>query len=160
MNRRLEKRFPIAAGVLAHRSAAIQRALGCPFVTVIYRLFWHAYGTVRSLRSWRQDACEGLGGKRVDLDGLERVVFERVLAWRAAAVQWEIIRWSVTDKPAASLRVQRGSALAELILWASGEAELMYVRDGLDEPVSEHYEITAMLGLSGCVDDLERHIGL
>jgi hypothetical protein len=37
---------------------------------------------------------------------------------------------------------------------------LIHVDGDHDEPVSERYEITAEFGLRGCIDDLERHIGL
>jgi hypothetical protein len=124
--------------------------------SVLARL-WH--GAVLTAVAGKM-LCDGLEGDRVDLDELERVASERVRAWRAAAVRWEIIRWSATDKPAASFRVERDGALAELILWVSGEAELTHVRGDQDEPVSKHYEITTELGLRGCIDDLERHIGL
>jgi hypothetical protein len=83
----------------------------------------------------------------VDLDELDHEVSGRASAWRAADARWDIIRWPVTDKPAASLRVEKADAAAELILWVSGEAELTYTRDSLGEPVSEHYEITTALGL-------------
>jgi hypothetical protein len=96
----------------------------------------------------------------MDLDELDQAVSARVLAWRAAGARWEIIRWPVTDKPASSLRVEKADALAELILWVSGEAELMCVRHIEGQPLSEHYEITTTLGLNGCLDDLEAHIGL
>ena len=96
----------------------------------------------------------------MDLDELDHAVTARVLAWRAADVRWEIIRWPVTDKPASSLRVERDDAMAELILWVSGEAELISVRHIADQPLSEHYEVTTAPGLNGCLDDLEAHIGL
>jgi hypothetical protein len=56
--------------------------------------------------------------------------------------------------------VGRGDAEAELILWVSGEADLIHTRSLGAEPVTEHYEITADLGLTGCLDDLEKYIGL
>jgi hypothetical protein len=96
----------------------------------------------------------------VDLDELDYAVSARVLAWRAAGARWEVIRWPVTDKPASSLRLETADALAELILWVSGEAELIYVRHIEDQPLSDHYEITTTLALNGCLDDLEAHIGL
>lgn len=106
------------------------------------------------------NAAELREDDRVDLDELDHAVAARVLAWRAADVRWEIIRWPVTDKPASSLRVERDDAMAELILWVSGEAELISVRHVADQTLSEHYEVTTALGLNGCLDDLEAHIGL
>jgi hypothetical protein len=96
----------------------------------------------------------------MDLGDLDDSVSRRARAWHTAEVRWEIVRWRPTDKPASSLRVERGDALAELILWVSGEAELTYTRRMEDAPMSEHYEITTAVGLDGCLDDLEAHIGL
>ena len=94
------------------------------------------------------------------LDELDHAVSARGSAWRGAGARWQIIRWPVTDKPAASLRVERADAEAELILWVSGEAELIYARGIGNEPASEHYEITTALGLNSCLDDLETYIDL
>lgn len=96
----------------------------------------------------------------MDLDELDHAVATRASAWQAAGCLWQIIRWPITDKPAASLRIERGDATAELILWVSGEADLSHVPGIHHEPVSEHYEITTVLGLNGCLDDLEMRIGL
>jgi hypothetical protein len=62
----------------------------------------------------------------VDLAELDAAVAGRASAWRSAGVAGEVIRWPVTDMPAASLRVTHGSGEAELILWVSGEAEASY----------------------------------
>lgn len=96
----------------------------------------------------------------MDLNELDRAVSARASAWRAADARWELVRWADTDKPAVSLRVVSAEAEAELILWVSGEADLLHVRDTENQPVSEHYEITTGLGLKACLTDLERHIGL
>lgn len=96
----------------------------------------------------------------MDLGELDDALSRRARAWHAAEVRWEILRWRLTDKPASSLRVEKDDALAELILWVSGEAELIYTRRIEDPPKSEHYEITTAVGLNGILDDLEAHIGL
>ena len=96
----------------------------------------------------------------MDLDELDDAVSRRARAWHAAEMRWEVVRWRLTDKPASSLRVEKGDALAELILWVSGEAELVYTRRMEDPPISEHYEISTAVGLDGTLDDLETHIGL
>jgi hypothetical protein len=96
----------------------------------------------------------------VDLDALDDAVSARVPAWRAAGAWWEVTRGPLTEKPAAYLRVVRGDAEAELLLWVSGEAELSYARKLETAPVSEHYEVTTELGLNGCLDDLEKSIGI
>jgi len=75
-------------------------------------------------------------------------------------MRWEIVRGPLTDKPASWLRVEKGAALAELILWVSGEVDLNYTRRMEDPPTSEHYDITNAACLNGILDDLEAHIGL
>lgn len=62
----------------------------------------------------------------MDLNELDRAVSARASAWRAADARWELVRWADTDKPAVSLRVVSAEAEAELILWVSGEAELLH----------------------------------
>lgn len=101
-----------------------------------------------------------LDDRGVDLDELDQAVFARTVRWRAAEARWEIARWPVTDKPAASLRVETAVGMAELTMWVSGEADLVYLRHPETEPVTEHYELTAALGLVGCLDDLEGFVGL
>jgi hypothetical protein len=78
----------------------------------------------------------------MDLGEMDDAVSQRAHAWHAAGVRWEIVRWPLTEKPASSLRVETSDALAELILWVSGEAELIYTRRVEDPPGSEQYEIT------------------
>jgi hypothetical protein len=73
----------------------------------------------------------------MDLGELDDAVSRRTHAWHTAEVHWEIVRWRLTDKPASSLRVESGDALAELILWVSGEAELTYTRRMEDSPVGD-----------------------
>jgi hypothetical protein len=96
----------------------------------------------------------------MDLGELHDAVSRRARAWHAADMRWEVVRWRLTDKPASSLRVEKGDALAELTLWVSGEAELTYTRRMEDPPMSEHYEITTAVRLDGSLDDLEARIGL
>ncbi len=96
----------------------------------------------------------------MDLGELDDAVSRRARAWHAAGMRWEIVRWRLTDKPASSLRVEKDDALAELILWVSGEAELIYTPRLEDPPMAEHYEITTAAGLNGSLDNLEVHIGL
>jgi hypothetical protein len=96
----------------------------------------------------------------VDLSLLDNAVEARRARWAAAGVTWEIVRHSVTDKPAASLRAEAPTAVAELILWVSGEADLMHAGlvPVITEPSVQHYEITSDLGLEGCLDDLETRL--
>jgi hypothetical protein len=98
---------------------------------------------------------------RVELDSLDAAVAQRAARWAAGGVSWQIIRWPPTDKPAASLRAESPGATGELILWASGEADMTYAPLPVtEEPVTEHYELTSSLGLDGCLDDFEQHLGI
>jgi len=91
---------------------------------------------------------------------LDAAVEARRERWAAAGVTWEIVRHPATDKPAASLRAEAPTAVAELILWVSGEADLMHAGlvPVITEPSVEHYEITSSLGLEGCLDDFEARL--
>jgi hypothetical protein len=96
----------------------------------------------------------------MDLDELDREVAARVSNWQAAGARWEVKRGRVTDKPSSSLCVETGEVLAELVLWVSGEAELIYARVAGGEIVCEHYDITTLASLRGCLDNLEAYTGL
>jgi hypothetical protein len=73
-----------------------------------------------------------------------------------------IVRTGAQEKPAASLRAESPSRAAELILWVSGEADLTYaeLKPRITDPIVDYYEITTPLGLSGCLDDFEKHMGI
>lgn len=73
---------------------------------------------------------------------------------------FDVIRWRQSDNPAASLRAESASGTAELILWTSGEADLMHAGIPVSEVVTEHYELTDEVGLHRCLDDLESHLGI
>jgi hypothetical protein len=96
----------------------------------------------------------------MDLDQLDQEVADRISRWQAAGARWEIKRGLVTDNPSTSLRVETVDTLAELVLWVSGEAELMYARVAGGEVVCEHYDVPTSAGLRGCLDDLEAFVGL
>jgi len=105
--------------------------------------------------------------ERLDLDDLEGAVAARSGKWRQAGARWELVRHRLpdgrlTDKPSASVRVETEAGLAELTVWVSGEADLSHLRlpdEGGDIAV-ETYELTSAVGLNGCLDDLERHVGM
>jgi len=96
----------------------------------------------------------------MDLDELDREVAARVSHWQAAGARWEVKRGRFTSKPSTSLCLEAGGVLVELVLWVSGEAELMHVRVADGEIVIEHYDITTLSGLRGCLDNLEAYTGL
>ena len=96
----------------------------------------------------------------MDLDELDREVAARVSNWQAAGARWEVKRGRFTSKPSTSLCLEAGGVRAELDLWASGEAGLMRVRVAGGELVIEHYDITTLASLRGCLDNLEAYTGL
>jgi hypothetical protein len=98
----------------------------------------------------------------VDLSLLDDAVEARRARWAAAGITWEVVRHRATDKPAASLRAEAPTAVAELILWVSGEADLTHggLVPVITELSVEHYEITSDLGLEGCLDDFESRLGI
>jgi hypothetical protein len=97
----------------------------------------------------------------VELDSLDSAVAAHEARWAAVGVAWEIICWPLTEKPAASLRAESPTATGELILWVSGEAEMTHAQLPVtSEPAAEHYDLTSELGLNGCLDDFERHLGV
>ena len=98
----------------------------------------------------------------MDLSLLDDAVEARRARWAVAGVTWEIVRHPLTDKPAASLRAEAPTAVAELILWVSGEADVTHAElvPAITEPRVEHYEITSALGLAGCLDDFETLLGI
>ena len=96
----------------------------------------------------------------MDLHELDVEVQDRADRWAAASATWTITRGLTTDKPAIWLRLEVPDGAGEVILWVSGEAEITWLRPLESETRMEHYETTGRLGLSGCLDDLEHHLGL
>ena len=98
----------------------------------------------------------------VDLGLLDKAVAERSSRWESARISWQIVRNDAQPKPGASLRAESPSRVAELLLWDSGEAELIHAElepRGTD-PTIDHYELTTWVGLNGCLDDFEGHMGV
>jgi hypothetical protein len=97
----------------------------------------------------------------MDLDSLDQEVARRASSWANAGATWEVTHGRATPKPAAWIRVETSDAMGELTLWVSGEADMAWVRPIPDGDIQqEHYEITGELGLRGCLDDFERHLGI
>jgi hypothetical protein len=95
----------------------------------------------------------------VDLAELDAVAALRAEAWESRGATWKVVRWPVRDKSAASLRIEKGTSLGEIILWTSGETDLSWSVNGGPVEV-EHHELTSSFGLHGCVDDLEERLHL
>jgi hypothetical protein len=87
--------------------------------------------------------------------------------WRTAAaggrrqeISWQIVRSGTNPKPSAWVQAESPSRVAQLIIWVSGEAELIHaeLEPRVTDPTVDIYEITTLLGLNGALDDLERHM--
>lgn len=113
-----------------------------------------------SLAAREQDRIFGMD--LVHLDDFDAEVSRRSASWRESGASWEFTRGPETDKPAAWVRIDSPQAGGELIIWVSGEAEMVWARkpfpDG--EWGQEHYDLAGTAELQGCLDALERNIGL
>jgi hypothetical protein len=98
----------------------------------------------------------------VDLSLLDDAVEARRARWAAAGVTWEIVRGLATNKPSTSLRAEAPTAVAELTLWVSGEADLTHAGlvPAITEPSVQQYEITSEIGLARCLNDFETLLGI
>lgn len=96
------------------------------------------------------------------LELLDDAVAARRAKWEAAGISWKVVRTGAQEKPAASLRAESSSRVSELLLWVSGEADLTYAQlePRITDPTVDHYEVTTPLGLNGCLDDFEKHMGI
>lgn len=98
----------------------------------------------------------------VDLDLLDRAVSARRQKWEGAGASVEIVRCGSDAKPAASLRGDSPARVVELLLWVSGEAELIYAEllPRVTDPRNDHYDLVTPADLERCLDDFEVHLGI
>lgn len=87
---------------------------------------------------------------------------ERQGRWHAAGISWQIVRSDLPPKAGASLRAESPARVAELLIWESGEADLIHaeLEPRVTDPIVDHYDLTTLLGLDGCLDDFECHMGI
>ena len=94
----------------------------------------------------------------MDLAALHEIADGRSSSWEAAGVRWGVTDGPLTDKPAAWLTLSRHQAEGQLIVWVSGEAEMVW---GNPEPVVfRHYDLDTRESLGACVTNLEEALGL
>jgi hypothetical protein len=94
----------------------------------------------------------------VELGLLREIAEERRAQWEAAGVGWELFDGPPTDKPASWLILNGSTAVGQLTVWVSGEAEMDW---GTPEDGGErHYDLDSREALNACVTDLEDQIGL
>jgi hypothetical protein len=75
--------------------------------------------------------------------------------WAALGVRTEVARQSPESLYA---RFEGASSMADLVVWATGEADLICATHGHGEATTDHYTITTPLGLRTMLDDLDRHV--
>ena len=95
----------------------------------------------------------------MDLALFARLVEERAERWRDVGITSEFHSGPPTDKQAAWVDCATDWSMAQLIVWTSGEADLIwgYALEDSD-PETDHYELTSEIGLIGCLDDLTGHL--
>ena len=95
----------------------------------------------------------------MDLNLFARLVEQKRPLWEAHGIEVEFQNGPPRDKSAAWVSCAGRSALVQLIVWTSGEADLSTAsRDSDDPPVVEHYEITSEVGLLECLDDVTMYL--
>ena len=57
------------------------------------------------------------------------------------------------------VRCESEDVVAELLARSSGLVDLIVGDLRTGESATDHYEVTSVIGLSGCLDDLERAVG-
>jgi hypothetical protein len=92
----------------------------------------------------------------IDLEVLGRLVAARAERWTARDITWT---FSTPDEAACRLDAERGRVVVQLVVWATGEADLIVGDLVSGDHSTEHYEVTGEVGLIGVLDDLQSHLG-
>lgn len=97
----------------------------------------------------------------MDLDAFEAEVERRSDAWRELGASWEFTHGPDRDNAAAWVRIDSADAAGELIVWASGEAEMSWMRAPFPDGDSgqKHYDLAGTRQLQECLHDFERELG-
>jgi len=85
-------------------------------------------------------------------------VERRTASWNLASLKWKVTLGEATQKPSVWLDLTSERGDGRLILWSSGEVELIWGRGPGCESHQEHRDLTSELGLEMCLDDLERAV--
>jgi hypothetical protein len=78
--------------------------------------------------------------------------------WERAAITWQLTFGPERDKSAACLDCETGDLAGQLIVWTSGEAELIAgsLATGVIDQV--HYDLAGPEELGSCLDDLTHRL--
>jgi hypothetical protein len=91
----------------------------------------------------------------VDLRVLESLVSGRADEWTRLGITWSYVN---NHPEAARVRCESPVALADLVVWSTGDADITWGRLDNGEATTEHYEVTSEIGLISCLDDLTSHL--
>ncbi|MFJ6673160.1 hypothetical protein ACIQMJ_18780 [Actinosynnema sp. NPDC091369] len=94
----------------------------------------------------------------LDLAQFAAAVHAHAPRWERAGIRWQFTFGPKRDKSAAYVDCETGDLAGQLIVWTSGEAELMIgsFSTGLVDQV--HYDLTSPQDLSTCLDDLTQRL--
>jgi hypothetical protein len=85
-------------------------------------------------------------------------VERRTGSWESASLKWKVTLGEPTEKPSVWLDLSSERGDGQLILWSSGEVELIWGRGPGWEAHQEHRDVTTELGVEMCLDDLEQAV--
>lgn len=99
------------------------------------------------------------GGLRqpIALDRFEELMNAAASDWAGAELQ--VHRSEPRDKTSVWADVLSPAGAGQLIVWSSGEADLVWQAAGSENaPMQEHYELVSEAGIELCIDDLAKAI--
>ncbi|ONI93035.1 hypothetical protein ALI22I_00495 [Saccharothrix sp. ALI-22-I] len=94
----------------------------------------------------------------LDLTQFAAAVCAYAPQWERAAIRWQLTIGPERDKTAACVDCETGDLAGQLIVWTSGEAELMTGSFSTGLIDQAHYDLTSPQDLSTCLDDLTQRL--
>jgi hypothetical protein len=91
----------------------------------------------------------------IDLTVLDGLVAGRRERWTADDMT---LTFTAPDARARRLDAERGRVVVQLVVWATGEADLIVGDLVSGDHTTDHYEITGEIGLVGLLDDVQAHL--
>jgi hypothetical protein len=86
---------------------------------------------------------------------LDGIVAPRREQWTADDITWT---FTPSDEHSRRLDAERGRVVVQLVVWATGEADLTAGDLVRGDHTTDHYEITGEVGLIGVLDDVQTHL--
>jgi len=97
------------------------------------------------------------GPIKFDLARFAAAVRDYAPRWERAAIRWQFTFGPGFDKSAAWVTCETHDRAVQLIIWTSGEAELVSGSVATDMD-NVHYDLVAPADLGTCLDDLTQRI--